>query len=260
MSRIARCNNLSDSKTYHIILKGINSQEIFLEDGDRAKFLKLLEDAKEIFEFDIYAYVLMGNHIHLIIYDKENNISQIMHRVCAIYAIYFNKKYERIGHLFQNRFKNKCVNTENYLLNLQRYIHRNPEKEGIEKTEYYKWSSYQEYVLKKKIVNIDFILNFFDTNKEEAVKKFIKYNKVDDNNSFNIMEFELKSRLTDEEAIVQIKESLNINNIMLIQNFKKEKRDQYINEISNIKGISNKQMSRILGISDRTIQRAITGK
>lgn len=259
MPRSARRDSLSNSKIYHIIIKGINGQEIFFEDNDRIKFLEQLKKTKELYQYEIYAYVLMSNHIHLLIYDKEYNISQIIHRICTMYAMYFNRKYERVGHLFQNRFKSKCVDNENYLLNLQRYIHRNPQKEGICALDKYKWSSYQEYITKSKIVNTNFILGILDENKENAIEKFTEYNKIN-NIKEEIIEFEIKNRLTDEEAILKIKETLKVENIISIQNFNKILRDSYINEIFKIKRISKKQISRITGISNRTIQRAITGK
>lgn len=259
MSRGARKDSLSNSKIYHIILKGINGQEIFFDDFDRNFFLKQLKEAKEIYIYDIYAYVLMGNHIHLLIYDKEMNISEIMHRICTIYAMYFNRKYERVGHLFQNRFKSRCVESERYLLNLQRYIHKNPQKDGICLMDRYRWSSYQEYINESVITNTSFILNIFDKDKIKAIKKFIEYNKMNEEKE-DIIEFEIKDNLTDEEAIEAIKKNLKIENIMLIQNFNKKIRDNCINEIFKIKGISKKQISRITGISSRTIQRAITGK
>lgn len=261
MPRSARSNSLNDSKIYHIIVKGINSQEIFFEDEDKAKFLNLIKVAKKSYLCEILAYVLMDNHVHLIVYDEQEKISQIMHRICTVYAMYFNKKYERIGHLFQNRFKSICVNTEKYLLNLQRYIHANPQKDGICKIEKYKWSSYHEYVTVAKIADTNFILDIFDDNRERAIQKFIEYNqKYDIKSECEAKEFEIRRNLTDEEAIYKIKIMLEIDNIMEILNFNRTLRDRYIKEIAQIEGISRKQIARILGISIRTIQRAINGK
>jgi len=259
MPRNARRDSLNNSQIYHVILKGINGQEIFLEDSDRIKFLKQIKKTKQMYQYDIYAYVLMSNHVHLIIHDKENNLSQIMHRICCIYAMYFNQKYQRTGHLFQNRFKSKCVNTQNYLLNLQKYIHKNPQKDGIEKLEQYKWSSYQEYIANEKIANTKFILSIFDENRNVAIEKFINYNKMNIEDD-EIAEFEMRNYLTDEEAIKQIKKLLNIENIITISNFKRELRDKYIKQICKINGVTKKQIARILGVGQRTIQRALTGK
>lgn len=259
MPRNSRQNNLNDSKVYHVILKGVNKQELFFEDSDRIKFLKLLKETKEKYNYEIYAYVLMNNHVHLILFDKEDKMSQIMHRICSIYAVYFNKKYERVGHLFQNRFKNTCVNTESYLLNLQRYIHKNPQKDGIGKMESYSWSSYREYVNVPEIVNTEFILSIFSEDKNIAIARFEHYNKMMESNE-EIKEFAIKKCLNDEEAIKKIKIDLKIENIMAIANLNKKLRDEKIKQIANINGISPKQISRILGINVRTIQRAISGK
>ena len=250
-------NSFSERKIYHVILKGVNGQELFFEDRDRYKFLELLKQTKAKYFYEIYAYVLMSNHIHLILLDKEDRISQIMHRICMIYAIYFNNKYERTGHLFQNRFKSKNINTERYLITLQRYIHKNPQKDGICKMENYRWSSYQEYLSFSKVVNTEFILNIFcKDNRNIAVKRFIEYNKIDDNDC-GVDELEIKKNLTDEEAIIEIKRKLKIENLMLISNLNKKVRNEKIRQINEIRGVSSKQISRILGIHIRTIQRVI---
>ena len=258
MPRDRRSNHINDSKIYHIIVKGINGQELFFDNSDRLKFLRELKNTQKVFEYEVYAYVLMTNHVHLMIYDKNDNLSEIMHRICTIYAMYFNNKYERIGHLFQNRFKSKCVNTEGYLLTLQKYIHKNPEKDGIDKMERYRWSSYQEYLAKEKITNTKFILEIFDKDKITARRKFIQYN-----HSITVQnpaEFEMREYLTDEEAIMLIKDKMKAENLMLVQNYNRKTKEEYIRKIFESMGISKKQISRILGINIRTVQRAITGK
>lgn len=259
MPRISRRNSINNSRIYHIILKGVNGQEIFFDDNDRIKFLQQLKDRKKEYQYEIYAYVLMNNHIHLILFDKENKMSDIMHRICTSYALYFNRKYERKGHLFQDRFKSKCVNSENYLLRLQRYIHRNPQKEAIGKMEEYKWSSYKEYVSGAQIANPSFVLSLFSENKSRAVEMFIQYNKQNEE-KYGIEEFEIRKKLTDEEAIDRIKMLLNTENVLSILNLNAKTRNKYIKIIAEVDGISYKQIARILGINTRTIQRAVTGK
>lgn len=256
MPRNARKNNLNNTKVYHIILKGVNGQEIFFEDSDRIKFLTELKKVKGVYHCKIYAYVLMSNHIHILLFDKEDKISQIMHRICTIYAIYFNKKYDRVGHLFQNRFKSKCVNTQNYLLNLLRYIHKNPEKDGICKMELYRWSSYTEYKFIAKIIDVDFILKIFNEDKDKAVERFIQYNRLNED-EYGEEEYDIRRYLTDEEAIEKIKKILTIGNVTSILKLNKKIRDEKIRQIAKIRGISTKQISRILGIHIRTIQRII---
>ena len=88
----------------------------------------------------------MSNHIHLLVQEREENISDAMKRVGVIYAQYFNKKYQRSGHLFQDRFRSEPVESAEYFLTLLRYIHQNPLKAGlVEKVDDYKWSSWKEY-------------------------------------------------------------------------------------------------------------------
>ena len=141
----------SNTNVYHIIVRGINRQDIFLDKQDYRKFLKEIKRTKQTYKYELYAYVLMPNHIHLVINDMNNNLSTFMQSLNVSYINYFNKKYERVGHLFENRFKSMTIEEEVYLKNLVRYIHKNPENAGINK--YYEWTSYNEY-LTNKIENI----------------------------------------------------------------------------------------------------------
>lgn len=257
MSRLARSNSKIRTNAYHILLRGINKQDIFLDKYDKDKFTKCLIETKEKYNYSIYSYVIMNNHVHLNIYDKEDSMSKIIHKLCTSYGMYFNKKYERVGHVFQNRFKSIGIDTEEYLLNLVRYIHRNPEKDGISKLEKYIWSSYNEYAKENKVItDIDFVLNLFDGNRKTAIEKFIEYNRLIDR-KYSDAEYEFESKLNDEAAISCIKRILNITNIMEIQNYEKSKKYEIIYKISQIVGISSSQMVRLLGMSKRTIQRII---
>lgn len=251
MSRVSRYDIKNESNIYHIILRGVNKQNIFLENYDRTFFLNKLEKTKDEYNSDIYTFVLMNNHVHLVIYDKENTLSKMMHSICTSYARYFNETYNRCGHLFQNRFKSIGVNSDRYLLNLIRYVHKNPEKEGIAKMEDYEWSGYQEYLGKKKIVNTEFVLEMFDENKTKAIEKFFTFNKGIER-EYSDAEFECE-KMTDDEAVENIKRLLEIDNLQNIQRLNKELQKEYIQKISKIKGIYVKQISRILGIDKNII-------
>lgn len=128
MPRLPRSENKNETKVYHIIIRGVNKQDIFIDNQDKSKFLQELKLSKQEYNYSIYAYVLMTNHVHLVIFDKNDSLSAIMHKLCTKYAMYFNKKYNRVGHVFQNRFKSIGVDTEEYLKHLVRYIHNNPQK------------------------------------------------------------------------------------------------------------------------------------
>lgn len=93
MPRIQR--KLGYTKVYHAIIRGIDKQDIFFESKDYQYFLKILKETKEKYQYDVYAYCLMNNHVHLVIFDKKDEISKIMQTIEIRYSIYFNKKYER---------------------------------------------------------------------------------------------------------------------------------------------------------------------
>lgn len=261
MPRCSRENQKSYTGIYHIILRGINNQELFFDNMDREKFIKEIKNTKETYGYKLFAYVLMNNHIHMLIRDENNAISKFMQSLTIRYAMYFNKKYERIGHLFYNRFHSKKVEDYNYLLNVQKYIHKNPQKDGICKMEQYKWSSYQEYLGDRNITDTDFILSIFNEKRDKAIEIWKAYFHTINNNEYvEEKEFEIEQKLTDDEAILEIKRKLQINNIMQIQNYSAEYKKKIIREIVSIGGISKKQLARIIGVNRRTIHRAISKK
>ena len=142
---------------YHVMQRGNRKQDIFVDDIDKWHLLKLFLEAKKKFAFLLHCYVLMLNHFHLTIETPNAiHISKIMQFVTGSYAVYFNKRHSRNGHLFQGRFKDILVEKEKYLLKLSRYIHLNPVKAGITTLpEDYKWSSYGIYLGLKKDCLVD---------------------------------------------------------------------------------------------------------
>lgn len=163
---------------YHISSRGNNCENIFVDNLDKLRYLKILKKYKDRFHFYIYAYCLMSNHIHLLLRTKEGNISKIMHSINTSYTVYFNKKNNRKGHLFQGRYHSIIVDKEEYLLALIRYIHLNPVRARIVQfAQEYFWSSYREYLSNLKldksiITDTDFVLEYFGRNKLEQIKNF----------------------------------------------------------------------------------------
>ena len=252
----------SINKVYHCMLRGINKQDIFFDNQDYLKFERILRKSKEKFSYQLYSYVLMPNHIHLEIKEEKQNLFKIMQSIQISYSIYFNKKYERIGHLFQERFKSNPVESKEYILNLLRYIHQNPEKAGICSSDKYKWSSYHYYLQEEtnlKIIDSKDIFDLIDgDNFEEKRKKFIKINKkiLKMNNSNQLLNYEIRKRLNDNELIYFIKEKLVIKNIQEIQRYSKKDRDEIIKKILSIEGTNKEQICRVLGISKKIVDRA----
>jgi len=116
---------------YHVLARGINQQRIFEQAEDYEQFLDFLLVTKKKSGFTLYAYTLLGNHIHLLLKEGPESISQIFKRLGTQYAQWFNGKYGRCGHLFQNRFGSEPIEDDNYFLTTLLYIYQNPVKAGV---------------------------------------------------------------------------------------------------------------------------------
>ena len=145
MPRTARIK--SPTKLYHVTARGSNKQILFNEQADFKVFMEILKKNMIECGFELYAYCLMDNHYHLVIRDNKDQIDVIFKKINTAYAYYFNTKYERTGHLFQDRFFSEPLVTANQLVNTIRYIHRNPVKAGIcSDISDYRYSSYNDYL------------------------------------------------------------------------------------------------------------------
>lgn len=145
---------------YHVTSRGNERRDIFSDDADRGQFLDILAQSAEIYGIEIHAYVLMTNHFHLVVRTPQANLNRFMQRFNTTYTVYFNRRHDRNGHLYQGRYKAFLVDADSYLLELSRYVHLNPvrlrrnaalsnaEKRQILKT--YCWSSYGGYINLRK--------------------------------------------------------------------------------------------------------------
>lgn len=124
----------------------MGKQLIFEGDEDRWEFLELMRDCCREEGVTVIAWCLMGNHVHLVLADYEDAMSAAMHRLLLTYARRFNKRTGRTGHLFQNRFDRRSLDTDRYLMAAIRYVHANPQEAGIALIERYPWSSFAEYL------------------------------------------------------------------------------------------------------------------
>ena len=164
---------------YHITSRGNEKKEIFLSAEDRTKFLDILRDYHERYGILAHAYVLLDNHYHLILETPRGNLLKVMHGLNGSYTGYFNRKYRRVGHLLQGRYRAILVDKDEYLLPLSRYVHLNPVRAGIvESPEKYPWSSYGGYIGKAKKqdwVEYTWVLSQFDRGLGRAQKKYKGY-------------------------------------------------------------------------------------
>lgn len=176
---------------YHVYNRGNRKQNIFLSYRDYERFLKKVKEYKEKFKISILGYCLMLNHFHFLLrQDNDIPITSFMLGLGTSYAKYFNIKYGEVGSLFQDRFKAKLVEKDEYLLQLSRYIHRNPKEillrtPGVELADY-RWSSYPSYINKDNkdkndIVDTSFVLNYFAKDDPRGdYRKFVEYDSKDE--------------------------------------------------------------------------------
>lgn len=207
-----RCARLkSNDSVYHIMVRSISETLLFRCADDKDKYLSLVQKYQITYMFKIYAYCIMDTHAHFIIDSAGADISSIMHCINQSYAQYFNWKYSRHGHLFQDRFKSKIIYNEKYLLNLSSYIHNNPDviQEYEDRIENYKYSSLGIYLGTRdddfEILDKEFILSQFSNNSQTARKlynEFVhKFKEEDLNDDDNEFEHE-KSDYRSERKII----------------------------------------------------------
>ncbi|MBU0549676.1 MAG: transposase [Candidatus Omnitrophica bacterium] len=137
---------LIEGVCYHIINRGNQKQRVFLKEGDYKKYLEIVKHYKKKFYFKIYAYCLMPNHVHLIIESRDTkDLAKIMQGVTQVYSVWFNNKYNKIGRLWQGRYKSKIIEKDKYLIDCLKYIELNPIRAKIVASpSEYLWNSWQE--------------------------------------------------------------------------------------------------------------------
>lgn len=173
----------SPDSIYHVMCRSISEVDLFKEDKDKEYYLSLLKGYQEVFAFKVYAYCLMDNHCHFIIDVNGADISRILHGLNHRYALHFNKKYGRHGHLFQDRFKSIIVDNDQYLITLSGYIHANPLsiEEYSGSVEEYKYSSLGIYLGihedKYELIDKTFIMSQFSNKGVNAHKLYLEFVK-----------------------------------------------------------------------------------
>lgn len=213
---------------YHVYNRGVEKRNIFLDDRDYAVFLRILKDAlspppdKQLIQIDVtlkgstfkgiprqprvfhedidlIAYCLMPNHFHLLLQQKKFRVMhEFLHSISIRYAMYFNKRYSRVGKLFQNIYKAALITEEPYLLHVSRYIHLNPKKliDDISRG----YSSYPEYIGTRQSVWVkpDVILSYFGTTNSIMTKKYRGYREFVEYSREDSAEFLGKDTLEDD--------------------------------------------------------------
>jgi|SRR5690554_4387646 len=259
MPRVARAK--SGTGIYHVIIRGVNRQKIFQDDKDRKRFLQLAAKYKKECGFELYAYCLMINHVHLLLREHQEPLAQIMKRISSSYALWYNKKHERCGHLFQERFRSEPVENNDYFLTVLRYIHQNPQKAGfVDSVEGYKWSSYHEYIKEQKdgMVDTEPAFRLIEGNNKslECIRKpFISLHKIITGDDACMEMQEEAGRVSDEQLRIIIKDRFGLKPEE-IQKERAETQARILGTLKRNDGTSLRQIARITGVTVYKVSKA----
>lgn len=254
MPRVAR--KKSETNLYHVMLRAINRQDLFLDHEDRQRFIDTLIRFKAKSGYEIYGYCLMTNHIHLLMQAVEEDIAVVMKRINVSYVYWYNNKYERAGHLFQDRYKSETVENDAYFMIVLRYIHQNPLKAGLaSKLSEYTWSSYHDYLQNNQnLVNVEYVFKLFHQNKNEALKLFKSF-MSQKNNDRCLDDFEIRRKNWSAEEVGELLFKIcETRDLKKISTFNKQKRDKVILDLRD-RGLTIRQLAEITGLGRGVIER-----
>jgi REP element-mobilizing transposase RayT len=242
----------SESGIYHIMLRGINQQVIFEDYEDYSKFIETLETYKAVSEYKVFAYCLMSNHIHILLKVEKEDLDLIMKRIAGSYVYWYNWKYYRKGHLFQDRFKSEPVESDAYLLTVIRYVHWNPVKVGLcSVPEAYPYSSYARYFEPQGMIDSSFIAGMM------GVEEFRSFHSMPGKEECLDVRESTRQHVTDEQAVALMRSLTGCKNASEYQSLTAEKRDKGLGELLR-HGVSIRQASRITGISFGIVRKFVT--
>jgi len=235
---------------YHIINRGVEKRVIFKEPADYAYFEELMCFYMKSFGITLHNYCLMSNHYHLLIEITEENLSKFMRQLNMNYSIYFNKKYKRVGHLWQGRFKSWYVRDEAYLYTLMLYIEQNPLKAKMVKTlEEYPYSSYHYFLdypnIPQCLENSWIVQNHGDD--REAIKEMLE-SKVD---SSVLQELKKTSSLIEAPNIDKKPKIEKLIKVFSEVKDIKERNYQIVKAYQQ--GYSQHSIAKVLGISQPAV-------
>lgn len=241
---------LSDSGYYHVILQGAGKQVIFEDDGDRETFLRLLGLSSDRAGAKVLSYCLMSNHVHLLIDDPSDSLSTLMHWLTSTYARYFNERWDHVGHVFRSRFTSIPIESDDQLLRVIRYIHRNPVKAHLSAAADYRWSSYHEFVLGGELCHTHELLDLLGGADGFRVL-------VDEEGGAPYFP-RLTKKVSDEDAADAAKAALWPIRVSDLKGLSPDVRAQHVRSLRDA-GLTIKQMVRLTGLGRYAIEKDLHG-
>lgn len=237
MARVSR--NYIKSSFFHIMVQGINKEYIYNSDNDKEEYLKIIKAIENKCDIKVISHCVMDNHVHLITEIEEiKELSKFMHKVNTLYAMYYNKKYNRVGYVYRDRYKSQVIYSEKQLYACINYVHNNPVKAGICKCPCeYKYSSY----------------NNFEFNLIEVINT---YTEKEDNIKF------LEDEEQTEREIKELVENYLINNKLQLEELKYNNKNikELIEILEDNYDISLRKIATYLEISREKVRRVQVNK
>lgn len=247
MPRIARKD--SNSNFYHIIVQGINKKYIFNKSEFINKYKQIILSKKEKSNVTILAYCIMNNHAHFLIFsEKIEYLSKFMQRVNTSYSQYYNKVHKRVGYVFRDRYYSQDILNSKHLYSCMKYIHNNPVRAHIcHSMNQYKYSSYNEFLEEKIIINDDSIKLLFGSAKDYK-KEFYLIHNCENRDEFIFEDIKNKEI---KEFIKEIEQKYNKN----IKEIKEDKNilKQLVVDARNETDVTLTELANILDLSKSTI-------
>jgi putative transposase len=229
----------SSTGTYHILLRGVN--KLFLSETDYREFEETL---RRYFFTDamLYGYCLLPDHIHLLLHEGSQDVSKVIKPICTSYARYYNRRHNHEGKIFYDRYKSEVVETDEYLLEVLRFIHSNPQKQGMSEWQY---SSEREYNSEADICDTQSV--FEKAGGKRAYREWMQEDSP-------VMCLEDIERMSEKEIGTYIQLICGYKP-QKIKTLSKDKRMECLEKIKAEKWISNRRISEIVGISRSVIDR-----
>lgn len=244
------------------MLRGINRQDIFEDDEDYKMFVGILSglNSRPSDELtapkcacQIFAYCLMPNHVHMLVRERDWHLGVIIKSIASSYVFYFNKKYGRIGHLFQDRFKSEPCDEMSYFFTLFRYIHQNPLKAGLVKSvRDYRYSSWSNDYLGCSPIRVCHIRPVLKRVELCRLQELVDTPLPD---GLACLDIENEKVVADEEVRSMLLQRSGAISITAFQSLDKKFQKEIVAEVMRCLKAGPRQMSRVSGLSYSVIQR-----
>lgn len=203
--------------------RGVGRSIIVEDDEDRMFFLKLLGRSIDDCDVVLHAWCLMDNHYHLLAEADLSDLAAMMKKLNSLYALYFNRRHDRVGHLFQGRFRSEPIETDEYFLTVLRYIHQNPVRGHLSDTCDYAWSSYRGYVDAPRLVDNKLAVSMLG-----GEQGFREFHCIFNDSDPCIDIDRVRTTFTIEQAILAARQTLQDVRIEEVSRLDRKRRDEAI--------------------------------